>query len=423
MTFNLGGFYPTLDDVDVAEKRVLLRVDYNIAATDTGALADDWRIRATLPTLNRLLQNGARVGILSHRGRPQGRVVPALSLSPVARRLSELLGKPVEFVPDCIGRVAEQAMARLKPGHAVMFENTRFHLGDQLNQKPFTQKLALLADVFVNDAFATTHRAHASTSGLAAAVEKSVIGDLMVQELRWMDRVMNNPKRPLTLILGGNDVAPRMELIGNILTRVDTLMLGGTVGLTFLAGRDIGLGQSLIDHGCIELSRELLAEAGVVGCRLHLPKDVVVADKRKLHEVLAIRDVHEIGDDEVASDLGPDTLSLWSRLIDEARTVIWIGSMGNYHHAVFRQAAHLIGEKLATKTDFSLVGGNGLVQTLAESGLRERLPAVSTGVGALLTVLMGLPLPALTVLQIRKEGAWNGQERRRLDFSEGASGA
>lgn len=391
---------------------MLLRTDYNIAANPDGSLADDWRIIATLPTIQRLVKDGARVGILSHRGRPQGRVVPALSLAPVAKRLSELLGAEVEFVPDCVGRIAEQAMARLKPGHVLMFENTRYHLGDQLNQKTFVQKLTVLGDVFVNDAFATTHRAHASTSGLAAAMEESVIGELMVQELRWLERAINDPKRPLMLILGGSDVPPRMELISRVLTRVDTLMLGGAVGLTFLAGRDLALGQSEVEHGCIELSRELLAEAGVVGCRLHLPKDAVVSAKGNVGEPTAIRDIHEVGEDEVASDLGPETLKVWNRLIDEARTVIWIGSLGNYKYLPFRHAALEIAERLAGKKDFSLVGGSGLVETLAENGLRDRLPAVSTGVGALIAALMGLQLPALTVLKMRTAGAWNGRERR-----------
>lgn len=392
---------------------MLLRVDYNIAAKNDGGLVDDWRIRASLPTIKRLLEAGARIGILTHRGRPQGRVIPELSTAPTAKALAELLGQAVEFVPDCVGRVAEQAMAKLAPGKVCLFENTRFHLGEQMNQQMFLQKLQVLGDVFVNDAFATAHRAHASTSGLGATMPVSVIGELMVRELEWLRRATEEPERPFLLVIGGADVAPRLDLIGKILTRVDTLMLGGTVGLTFLAGRDVSLGQSQIEHSCVEAARDLLAEAGVVGCRLHLPRDVVVARKQAVATPIGISDVHQVKDDEVASDLGPETLATWSRLLEEAKTVLWIGSLGAYETPGYRAGTLKLAEILTTKNGFSLLAGNGLVATLADGGLRERLPAVSTGVGALLAALQGHSLPSLSVLGLRQGKAWDGAERRR----------
>lgn len=394
------------------DKRVLLRVDYNITAEEDGSLSDDWRIRATIPTIQRLQKDGARIGILTHRGRPQGRIMPELSTEPLARRLEELLGQKVEFVPDCVGRIAEQAMAELAPGKVLMFENTRFYLGDQLNQMGFINKLCRLGDIFVNDAFACAHRAHASTSGLAAAMPISVIGDLMVHELKWVRRVMDNPERPFLLMVGGADVGPRLELVSHVLTKVDTLVLGGTVGMTFLAGRDVNLGQSQIEHSCIDACRELLSEAGVVGCRLHLPRDVVVAQKNNLSTAIGTKDLHDMAEDEVASDVGAETLKIWKRLIQEAKTVVWLGRLGNVDHAAFRHGTVEIGKTLAQKSEFSLVGGSGLIKTLNQDGLRERLPAVSTGVGALLAGLMGQSLPPLAVLQIRKSDGWKNVDRR-----------
>lgn len=403
--------YPTLNGLDVAGKRVLLRVDYNITIDPQGKIDDSWRMAASLPTLKRLLQGGARVGILTHRGRPHGRVMPEFSTAPLAPLLSSMLGQHVEFVPDCIGRVAEYAMDKLSPGRAILFENTRFHLGEQMNQMPFVKKLAGLADIFVNDAFATAHRAHASTSGLAAAVPVSVIGDLMLTELAWLRRVTDNPARPLLLILGGSNVGPKLELISHLLTRVDTLMLGGAVAHTFLAARDFSLGQSAVDHACVNAARDILAEAGVVGCRLHLPKDLVVANKSNLDEPIGIRNIMEVGPNDVACDLGPETIETWKRVVNESSTTAWMGSLGAFEHPAFRRATVEIAERLASKTTFSLVAGNGLLQALGENSLRTRLPAVSTGGGALTTALMGQPLPSLAILQGRKQG-WLGGERR-----------
>lgn len=403
--------YPTLDGLDVAKQRVLLRVDYNITLDAQGKLDDTWRMAASLPTLKRLLDGGARVGILTHRGRPHGRVVPELSTEHLAPLLSKMLGKKVEFVPDCIGRVAEHAMDKLAPGQAVLFENTRFHLGEQMNQMPFVKKLAALGDIFVNDAFATVHRAHASTSGLAAAMPVSVVGNLMLQELAWLHRVTDTPEHPLLLMLGGSNVGLKLELISHLLTRVDTLILGGAVAHTFLAARDLGLGQSMVDYACVDAARDILAEAGVVGCRLHLPKDLIVANKSDLDTPLGTRNIAEVAPDEVACDVGPETLATWKRVVSESATTAWMGSLGAFEHPAFATSTLTLAEQLTGQRGFSLLAGNGLLQALALRDLRDKLPAVSTGGGALMAALMGQPLPALAVLRGRNRG-WVGTERR-----------
>lgn len=388
---------PTLDGVDVSGKRVLLRVDYNIPALSDGTLYDDYRIASTLPTIRRLMRDGARVGILTHRGRPGGRIVPELSTQPLARMLSELLGQKVHFVPDCIGRVAQQAMTDLPPGQVLMFENVRYHLGEQMNQQPFVQQLAALGDVFVNDAFAATHRAHASTSGLASAMKPSVVGDLMVRELDALRKISNPGKRPFILVLGGNNVEPKIELLQHLLTHVDTVMLGGVIANTFMAARDLGMGQSRLDPGFVDMARDILTEAGVVGCRLHLPQDIWVAPSGNTRPADA-RPTHMVGPTDTVIDIGPKTLAQWSSLMKHAGAAMVLGSVGMIERQDGLRGTLGLMETLAEQRTFSLVSGNGMLPLLHREGLRERLPALSSGEASVLAALLGKPLPSLDVL-------------------------
>lgn len=390
---------PTLDGLDVQGKRVLLRVDYNIPALPDGSLHDDYRIASSVATIKRLLLGGARVGILTHRGRPGGRVVPELSTKPLAEMLSSLLGQQVVHVPDCVGRIAEQAMAELPPGQAVMFENVRYHLGEQLNQNGFVKELARLGDIFVNDAFATAHRAHASTSGLAGYMDTSVVGDLMIREMEWLRRVARADARPILLILGGNQVEPKIELLQHLLTKVDTVMLGGALANTFMAARDLGMGQSMLDPTYVDLARDILTEAGVVGCRLHLPQDVWVQDANNPWKPAEVRASHSIGSQESVVDIGPQTLATWQRLIEDAGTTMLLGCVGVAETEEGRDGTVGLVTTLAKQRTFSLVGGNGLLPILQQTGLREQLPALSTGGAALVEGLMGRPLPCLEVLK------------------------
>ncbi len=389
---------PGLKGLDVQGKRVILRVDYNISQNPDGTLYDDYRIASTLPTIQRLLSGGARVGILTHRGRPGGRVVPELSTKPLAAILSGLLGQPVEHVPDCVGRIAEQAMAELAPGQIVMLENVRFHLGEQMNQHSFVQQLAALGDVFVNDAFASAHRAHASTSGLAGAMDTCVIGELMERELMWLRRLKNNPDKPILLVLGGNNVESKIELLRQMLTKVDTVMLGGAIANTFMAARDLGLGQSLLDPTYVDAARDLLTEAGVVGCRLHLPQDVMVRNASAPTAPAEVRPAYAIGAQESVIDIGPATLATWQRLVVSGGTTMLLGSLGITEHPEGRTGTLGLVKTLTDRRGFSLVGGNGLLPMLQDSGLRELLPALSTGGAALVGGLIGRPLPSVDVM-------------------------
>lgn len=390
---------PTLDDLDLAGKRVLLRVDYNIGAQANGVLNDDFRILASIPTLERLMAAGARIGILTHRGRPGGRVAAELSTRPIAPILSKLLNKPVGWVPDCVGRVAERAMEELPAGHAVLLENTRFHLGEQLNQLPFVQQLAALGDVFVNDAFATAHRAHASTSGLANLMRPSAIGDLMVKELQWIERI-RNPEEPLTLIIGGGNVGPKLEFMRRMLTKAQTIMLGGAVANTFIAARDLGIGQSTLEPAWVETARDLLTEAGVVGCRLHLPQDVWVTNTMAADSKPIAKAVHEIQAQEAIHDIGPKTLATWQRLVPQAGTLAWLGALGMVEHSGGASGSMGLAEALAKQSLFSLVSGTGMLPMFNRAGLREQL-RVSTGGAVLPVAILGQPLPCLSVLNGR----------------------
>ncbi len=393
------GSLPGLDGLDVNGKRVLVRVDYNISVTADGSLEDDYRMAATIPTLKRLLREGARVGILTHRGRPGGRAVAELSTKPLAALLSDMLGQDVAHVPDCVGRMAEQAMDELAPGQAVLFENVRYHLGEQLNQQPFVQELAKLGDIFVNDAFATAHRAHASTSGLAAAMPVSVLGDLMMRELGWVRRMASEPPKPMVLVLGGQSVEPKLELLRRMLGRADTVMLGGAVANTFMAARDLGLGQSTLDPTFVDGARNTLTEAGVVGCRLHLPQDVWVRRIGQPENESDIKPAHMIAAQESVVDIGPQTLATWQRLIEGAGTVLFLGSVGITEKDIGRQSTLGLLQTLTKQRGFCLVGGNGLMPVLRESGLKERLDCLSTGGASLVCGLLGKPFPCIDVLK------------------------
>ncbi|RZK98851.1 MAG: phosphoglycerate kinase [Rubrivivax sp.] len=393
------GSLPGLDGLDVNGKRVLLRVDYNIPTTADGSLEDDYRLEATLPTIRRLLRDGARLGILTHRGRPGGRAVAELSTKPLAKLLSEMLGQEIMHVPDSVGRMAEQAMEQLAPGQALMFENVRYHLGEQLNQQTFVLELAKLADIFVNDAFATAHRAHASTSGLAAAMNVSVLGDLMMRELGWLRRMASEPKKPMVLVLGGQSVEPKLDLLRRMLGRADTVMLGGAVANTFMAARDLGMGQSTLDPTFVDSARDALTEAGVVGCRLHLPQDVWVRRIGQLDDGAEAKTAHTISAQESVVDVGPQTLKTWQRLIEGAGTVLFLGSVGITEKEIGRQSTLGLLQTVTSQRGYCLVGGNGLMPVLRESGLKERLDCLSTGGASLVNGLLGKPFPCIDAVK------------------------
>ncbi|MCP5404851.1 MAG: phosphoglycerate kinase [Pseudomonadaceae bacterium] len=388
---------PRYDAINLAGKAILMRVDFNIPPDAHGNLADTYRLEAHLPGIKELLAKGARLGLLTHRGRPQGDVVPHLSTKPLAEELSRQLGQAVHHVPDCIGRMAEQAMAELPPGQVLLFENTRFHLGEQVNDAAFVRHLAKLGEVFVNDAFAAAHRPHASMSGLAATMPTSVLGPLMLRELDWLQTLQADAPRPLSCIIGGTQVAAKLDLIAALMTRVDTLMLAGAVAHTFLASRDMGLGRSLLDPGSVERARDIFAEAGVVGCRLLLPQDFTVQNKQD--GTVTAKPFNKLSGDDMAMDIGPQTCETWRQVIGKSARSFWLGSVGNFEHSPFDTGCRTVAEGLLAAEGFTLAAGDGLLKALKPDAMRTRLPHVSSGAAVWLHALAGKPLPALQVLR------------------------
>lgn len=393
--------YPTLATLDVQNKAVLVRVDFNIPPLKNGGVSDDFRLQAHVPTIRMLVERGARVVLLTHRGRPQGRVVPELSTRPLAEALTVMLNHPVAFVPDCVGRVAEEAVRRLQTGEILLLENTRFHVGEMIADRAFTMQLAALGDIFVNDAFAAAHRPHASVSGLATYFKKngkpSVIGPLMEKEITWLERVMQAPKRPFTAILGGAQVPQKLDVIRHLLTKVDTLMLAGAVAHTFLASRDLGLGRSLLDPSSVEYARDIFTEAGVVGCRLLLPQDLVLAGSDKNQHARTVVPVAALRPDDAAMDIGPATVATWSKVIQGAGTVLWLGSVGAFETESFNEGTLNIANAVLHSPAFSLVAGDGLLRALKQGDLRHLLPNVSSGSAVTMAALTGQKLPGLAV--------------------------
>lgn len=390
----------------VRNKRILLRVDYNDGQTQNFNAALEHRIKSSLPTLRALISAGARVGILTHRGRPQGKVVPALSTLPLADTLAKLLGQQVAFVPDCIGRIAQTAMAELAPGQVVMFENTRFHLGEQLNQMRFAEELATLGDALVIEAFASAHRRQASTHTLNALLPYGY-GTQYLKEISWLRQWQEANNR--MMLIGGAQVLPKLELLHRCIATTQVMMLGGVIGQTMLAAKDLNLQESAVEFGAIEASRNLLAEAGVLGCRIHLPRDMVA---NTIEGHITVRRPHQLKPGEMAQDLGPLTLETWVRVIQEPRALIWFGSVGAWENNAFRNATRTLAEALLMRhmtapRALTLVGGNGLLQALGELGMLPELQTagihLSTGGGALQhalggTIIAGLDAPSQSPL-------------------------
>lgn len=403
---NLSSALPSYQTAKLQGKAVLMRVDFNIpptlaTASNPHGLLDDHRLRAHLPGIQELLAKGARLILLTHRGRPQGQVVPTLSTLPLARALSDLLGQNVHHVPDCIGRIAQNAVKNLEPGHAILLENTRFHMGETINDHPFTQHLAALGDVFINDAFATAHRAHASVTGLTARLP-SYLGPLMLREMGWLRDLAINPKKPFVAIVGGETVPTKLELVQHLLTKVDVLMLAGGIAHTFLASRDYGLGQSILDPASVAPARDVFTEAGVVGCRLLLPQDVQALPQhlpggaQEPHRTTAITDLRG---NESAMDIGPATAATWSKVLQGAGSIVWLGSLGAVEHPPFDEGTLAIARAVAASKAFSVIAGDSLTRTLSANTLHLSIPNMSSGPAALHHALCGHPLPALQILK------------------------
>ena len=388
----------TLRDIDVEGKRVLVRVDFNVPLDiNTGAISDDSRIRAVLPTIRYLVEHEARVILCSHLGRPEGKVVEALRMAPIAQRLSQIINMPVSAATDCVGPEVEREIDNLRPGGILVLENLRFHPEEEANDSAFAQALAKLADVYVDDAFGTAHRAHASTVGVAKYLP-AVAGFLMEKELRVLGGILSSPEHPFVALLGGAKVSDKIGLIQNILDKVDKLLIGGGMAATFLKSQGYSVGSSLIEADKQDLARELMDAAKRKDVPLLLPLDVVIADditKEAIGKTVAISDIPE---HKSIVDIGPRTIEMYTEQIRPCKTIFWNGPMGVYEIEQFAAGTKAMAELLAGLKATTIVGGGSTAEIVEEMHLADRISHVSTGGGASLKFLEGKTLPGVAVL-------------------------
>ncbi len=381
---------------DLTRKRVFCRVDFNVPIT-AGSVTDDSRIAASLPTIGWLRDAGARVVLASHLGRPKGKPRPEFSLAPVATHLASLLGQPVAFAVDCIGEPAERGVAGLAPGGVLLLENLRFHSGEEQNDAGFADALSRLGDVYVNDAFGSAHRAHASTVGVPRRLKPAAAGLLMRAELANLGRLLEEPPRPFLAILGGAKVSDKIQLIENLLPRVDGFLVGGAMAYTFLRAQGHAIGRSLVETEKIELARAVLGQVEAAGKRFLLPVDHVVAvggDDANVRTSAGVA----LTDDEAGMDIGPRTAAAFAAEIGLAGTVLWNGPVGRFEVEAFSQGSRRIAEALAASKAVSVVGGGDTGAAVHLFGLTSKMTHVSTGGGATLELLSGLPLPGVAAL-------------------------
>ena len=390
----------SIRDLDLEGKRVFVRVDFNVPLSDRGEITDDTRIRQTLPTLEYALGLGARLILASHLGRPKGKPNPKMSLAPVAIHLENLLNRPVAFASDCVGPAAEQLAAGLGNGDLLLLENLRFHPEEEANDPEFSRQLASLADLYVNDAFGSAHRAHASTVGMTQFFPQAATGFLMEKELNYLTQATSNPERPFVALLGGAKVSDKIEVIENLLPIVDVLLIGGAMAYTFLRAIGQSTGKSLVEEDKIDLARRVLALAQARNYRLQLPIDHLIAEK--LDAASATRAVDgastPIPDDHLGVDIGPRTIELYSREIAQAKTVLWNGPMGVFEIRPFAQGTLAVAKALASFGGTSIVGGGDSIAALAAAGVEGKITHVSTGGGASLEFLAGKKLPGVEAL-------------------------
>jgi phosphoglycerate kinase len=396
----------SIRDLNLQGKRVFMRVDFNVPLDETGHITDDTRIRETLPTVEYALRHGARLVLASHLGRPKGKVNPAMSLRPAAERLRSMLDQKlgddcnVGFSTDCVGVQAEEMAGRLENGQTLLLENLRFHAEEEKNDAGFSRQLASLCDVYVNDAFGSAHRAHSSTEGITKFVSKSAAGLLMEKELTYLSKALDHPVRPFVAIIGGAKVSDKIDVIRNLLTKVDALLIGGAMAYTFLKSQGFKVGKSLVEEDKLELAKELLADAKSRNIRFLLPVDHVVADKMDLSARTRVIPVSEpVPDDWMGLDIGPRTIDLFNEELKGASTIVWNGPMGVFELAPFAQGTMHIAQAVAENSSAtSIVGGGDSVAAIQASGVADKITHISTGGGASLEFLEGKKLPGVEAL-------------------------
>ena len=387
----------TIQDIDVQGKKTLVRVDFNVPL-EAGKVTDDTRIRAALPTIQYLLDHGAAVILTSHLGRPKGKVIEELRLDPVAARLSELLGKPVRKLDDCIGPEVEAAAKALQPGEVLLLENLRFHPGERANDPAFAKQLADVAHIYVNDAFGAAHRAHASTSGIADYLP-AVAGLLMEKEINFLGRALEWPEHPFVAILGGAKISDKIGVIENLLSKVEALLIGGGMASTFLLAQGYEVGDSLVEEGSLTIAERLLKQGGD---KLLLPVDVVIADAFSAEANSRLVEASHVPTGWRILDIGPQTVELFKAKLSGARTVLWNGPLGVFEFEPFAAGTRAIAQALADIQATTIIGGGDSVAAIEQAGLAEKMTHISTGGGASLEFLEGKELPGIAALDDKR---------------------
>lgn len=392
----------TIRDVDVKSKRLFVRVDYNVPLNEKAEITDDTRIRASLPTLQYAVERGARLILASHLGRPKGKVNPKMSLRPAAERLAKLLGRKVEFADDCVGPEVEKKAAALQDGEVLLLENLRFHPEEEKNDAEFAKKLAALAELYVDDAFGSAHRAHASTEGATHFLSPAVAGFLMEKELEYLGKAVENPQRPYVAIVGGAKVSDKIELIQNLMRFADTVLVGGAMAYTFLKARGVEVGSSRVEDDKLDLARTLMEFAERRTIKLRLPLDHLVAESIDAAARPEITSSQKIADGKMGVDIGPSTRADYTADIVTAQTIVWNGPMGVFEIPAFAEGTLEVARAVAASKALSIVGGGDSVAAVHKAGVESQISHISTGGGASLEFLSGMKLPGVEALSGKK---------------------
>lgn len=388
-----------IDEIEVKGKRVFIRADFNVPLDQRGTITDDIRIKGTLPTIKSVLDRGGLVILASHLGRPKGKVDKKYSLAPVARRLSELLEKEVVFLEDCVGKVVEEKASSLRPGDILLLENLRFHAEEEKNNEEFAKQLASLADIYIDDAFAVSHRAHASVEAITRFAKLTGAGLLIKNELSYFSKAMDKPEHPLIAIVGGAKVSGKLEVLENLIQKVDKILIGGGMAFTFLKAKGIEVGKSLVENDLLDTAREVMEKAEKKGVEIILPVDCVVADKVDADADYKTTNVKEIPADWMGLDIGEQTLGLFKEALKNVKTIVWNGPMGVFEIEHFSKGTYEVINLVADSPALSIIGGGDTDVALHRSGKSDQISYISTAGGAFLELLKGSTLPGIRALE------------------------